>query len=258
MSHSADPETTLTAAGEMPLGLTVHSLPDPGVDDHAGRTRWGRWKMTLVMLVCAAPVLASYLTYYVIRPDGRRNFGDLIEPQRPMPAWEVLLLAQPDDKTIGKTVPLDSFKGQWLLVSVGSGACDQACAHTLYLQRQLQTSLGKESDRLDRVWIVTDNLPIDTTLRSHWGSGTVLQVSATQLGTWLQAQAGKSLSDHLYLVDPMGNWMMRFPPQLDLSSAAKAKRDLERLMRASAFWDTAGRNPVPPKPALLANPAKAP
>jgi len=45
------------------------------------------------------------------------------------------------------------------------------------------------------------------------------------------------LAEHLYVVDPLGNWMMRFPPRLDQQGAYSAKRDLERLMRASAFWD---------------------
>ncbi len=39
----------------------------------------------------------------------------------------------------------------------------------------------------------------------------------------------------------MGNWMMRFPPGMDAAQAAKAKRDIERLMRASNSWDEAGR-----------------
>ena len=59
--------------------------------------------------------------------------------------------------------------------------------------------------------------------------------------TRLEAANGQQLADHLYLVDPMGNWMMRFPAQLDLAAAAKAKRDLERLLRASSSWDQPGR-----------------
>jgi len=39
----------------------------------------------------------------------------------------------------------------------------------------------------------------------------------------------------------MGHWMMRFPAGLDKAGAGRAKRDLERLMRASASWDQAGR-----------------
>ena len=82
-SNSSPPAAEPSPVLDQPLGLTVHSLPLPqeAALEDAQRTRTGRWKMLLVMLVCAAPVVASYFTYYVIRPEGRRNFGELIEPQ---------------------------------------------------------------------------------------------------------------------------------------------------------------------------------
>jgi hypothetical protein len=52
---------------------------------------------------------------------------------------------------------------------------------------------------------------------------------------------GPALEEHLYVVDPLGHWMMRFPARLDKDGAGKAKQDLERLLRASAGWDKAGR-----------------
>jgi hypothetical protein len=69
----------------------------------------------------------------------------------------------------------------------------------------------------------------------------VLRVDAQALAAWLEPAAGQRLEDHLYLVDPLGHWMMRMPAKLDQSSAAKVKRDLDRLLRASASWDKAGR-----------------
>jgi hypothetical protein len=62
------------------------------------------------------------------------------------------------------------------------------------------------------------------------------------LAKWLQPQSGHALQDHLYLVDPLGNWMMRFPPQIDTQGAVKVRRDLDRLLRASVSWDKAGRS----------------
>src|SRR6478736_6010284 len=120
-SSSSSP-TAKPGALDEPLGLTVHSLPVPheAAAEDEQRTRRGRWKMLAVLLVCAAPVIASYLTYYVIRPEGRRNFGELIEPQRPMPE-----LIGADLQ--GRPVALSSLQGQWLLVSVASGACEAAC-----------------------------------------------------------------------------------------------------------------------------------
>jgi hypothetical protein len=58
------------------------------------------------------------------------------------------------------------------------------------------------------------------------------------LANWLAPAPGQRLEDHLFVVDPIGNWMMRFPAQAD---PKQVKRDLDRLLRASQFWDKAGR-----------------
>ena len=214
----------------------MHTLPTPGESGEAGarRTRAGRWQMLLLAAVCAAPVIASYFLYYVVRPDSRRSFGELIEPQREIPAAAATNLN-------GQPFDLTSLKGQWLLVSVAGGDCDTACQNNLYLQRQLREGLGREKDRLDWVWLVSDDTRIADALRPALSQATVARVPAPALERWLAPAAGHRLSEHLYVVDPMGHWMMRFPANLDKSTAAKAKRDLERLLRASASWDQPGR-----------------
>ena len=215
------------------LGRTVHSRPAPQ-DLDSSVTRSGRWKMLLVLLMCAAPVVASYVTYYFVRPQARQNFGTLIEPQRPLPDMPVRDLA-------GASSSLRALKGQWLLISVAGGACDALCQEHLYLQRQLREGLGKEKDRLDWVWLVSDEAPVPAALMPALSNARVLRLPQAPLQTWLEADGGMALQNHLYLVDPLGNWMMRFPSGTDLSQAPKIKRDLERLLRASAIWDTAGR-----------------
>ena len=220
---------------DQPLDLTVHALPRlDATDAHAQRTRFGRWQMLLVLLICAAPVVASYLAYYVVRPDARSVFGTLIDPQRPLPD---LIGTAPD----GQQDNLRSLKGQWLLVTVAGGACDTACQQYLYMQRQLRESLGKDKDRVDRVWLINDDVPVAPALLPAIKDAVVLRVPARDLALWLEPQQGHALAEHLYLVDPLGNWMMRFPTGLDLEGAAKAKRDVVRVLRASASWDQAGR-----------------
>lgn len=233
---SKDTSAAPAESSEHVLGLTVYDLPAPGqaLADDARRTRSGRWKMIALLLVSAAPVIASYFTYYVIRPEGRRNFGELIDPQRPLPDMLGLDLE-------GRTHKLTELKGQWLLVSVGSGNCDEACVQQLYFQRQLRESVGKEKDRLDRVWLVSDLLPIPMELQPGLKDATVLRVPDAELARWLAPASGHAIGEHLYLVDPLGNWMLRFPARLDIEGAAKAKRDLERLLRASSSWDKPGR-----------------
>ncbi|MBU1359139.1 MAG: hypothetical protein KKC79_13800 [Gammaproteobacteria bacterium] len=225
-----------TAADE-PLGLTVHSMPSPGqaLDGAEGRrTVVGRWKMVLVMLCCAAPVIASYFTYYVIRPEGRSVYGELINPQRPLPEIEAI------DRE-GKPTSLSTLKGQWLLVAVADAACNALCEQQLYFQRQLRESLGREKDRIDRVWLVSDSAPVPERLNNGLVGATVLRVPPERLAQWLTPAGGHAVAEHLFVVDPMGNWMMRFPPDMNAAGASRAKRDLDRLLRASASWDEPGR-----------------
>ena len=240
-SNSSDASIAQAASGapdggQQPLGLTVHSLPRAG-DAVAAlqRSRSGRWQMLAVLLVCAAPVVASYFTYYVLRPEGRRNFGELVTPQRPLPA------RAPVQALDGTQGTLEMLRGQWLLVSAAPGACDDGCRNNLYLQRQLRESMGREKDRMDWVWLVTDDAAPPPDIAPALAQATVLRIDPAALAAWLAPAAGHGLPEHLYVVDPMGNWMMRFPARLDGGGAAKAKRDLERLLRASASWDKAGR-----------------
>jgi hypothetical protein len=231
-SNSSNPADSATAAE--PLQLSVHSMPrlDAATERRAGS---GRGKLLLILLACAAPVIASYFTYYVIRPEGRSNYATLIEPAREMPAALPLIDLQ------GRGVDASTLRGQWLLVVAAPGACDTDCEKRLFAQRQLREMTGRERDRIDKLWLVTDNAPIKPELLSALAATPatrVLRVPATDLAAWLAAAPGESLDSHLYLVDPMGRWMMRAPKQLD---PAKFKRDIDRVLRASSSWDTAGR-----------------
>jgi hypothetical protein len=222
------------AARAEALALTVHSMPAPELQAEVRRTRAGRLKMLLVLLVCAAPVVASYFSYFVLRPQARTNYGHLIEPTRSLPAL-------PLQRLDGQAVEAASLRGQWLLLAVGPAACDPACEKRLFMQRQLREMLGRERERVDKIWLVTDQAELVPTLRDSLAadpSMQVLRVPRDALATWLQPEAGHTLEQHLYLVDPMGEWMMRMPADPD---PARVKRDLERLLRASSSWDLPGR-----------------
>jgi hypothetical protein len=190
--------------------------------------------MLALLLVCAAPVIASYFTYYVVRPEARKNYGELVTPQVNLPDSQAIDLQ-------GQAVDLKTLKGQWLLVTVGAGACPDACQQNLYFQRQLREIMGKEKDRMDRIWLIRDDAPVDAALLPALKQAHVLRVQTNVLQAWLNPAEGHALDDHLYVIDPMGHYMMRFPAHMDVTGASKAKKDLDRLMRASASWDQPGR-----------------
>jgi len=223
------------------VNFSVHSLPSTK-DAALRRTERGRWLMIAVLLVCAAPVVASYFTYFVLRPQARTNYSELIVPTRPLPASLPLV-----DLAEAHVVPA-ALRGQWLVVVVAGGACDAQCERHLWLQRQLHEALGAEKDRVDKLWLIDDGIaPRRETLaaiaatadaRGVFAPTTVLRTDRTALGQWLAPAPGQALEDHLYLVDPRGEWMMRVPVDAD---AARLKRDIDRLLRASAGWDRPGR-----------------
>jgi len=214
--------------------MTVHTLPVPALDEQARRTRAGRWKLLGVVLFVALPVFASYFAFYVVRPEGRTNYGELIEPPRPMPA---LTLTDLD----GVRVDPASLHGQWLLVVLGPAACAADCEQRLFMQRQLRTMTGRERDRVDRVWLITDDAPVAAPLRAALAAvpaAQVLRVPAHELAGWLSAAPGQALDAHLYIVDPRGHWMMRAPVEPE---PRRVLRDLTRLLRASSSWDHPAR-----------------
>ncbi len=234
MSGSSSSAPGSAASRAEAVSFTVHSMPAPVLPEER-RTRAGRLRMLLVLAVCAAPVVASYFTYFVIRPQARTNYSELITPPRPLPAALGLHDLQ------GAPVAAESLKGQWLLVVVSDAACDAGCEGLLLQQRQLRETLGRDRDRVDKVWFVTDAAPLRPELERAVTSEPavrVLRVDRAALGQWLQPGEGHRLDEQVYVVDPAGAWMMRTPPAPD---ASRLKRDLERLLRASSSWDRAGR-----------------
>lgn len=184
----------------------------------------GRWKLLAVIAVCAAPMIASYLTYYVIKPQGRTNYGALIDPrQYPIPALGITALD-------GKPSSLEDFKGKWIMLQVSDAECDEPCRKRLHDMRQLRLAQGKDRDRIERVWLITDNKPLETMLMREYDGTHMLRVDPAKLRAWLPVENDTVPSDHMYMIDPLGNLMMRFPKDADPN---KIKKDISKLLKAS-------------------------
>lgn len=217
------------------LELSVHSLPVPGADVRPAVLS-SRLKLLAIVFMCSMPVFLAYFAFYVVRPQGEAAFGELIAPVRAMPEGSATRLD-------GTPVALKSLKGQWLLLKVDGGACVQNCQKQLVMLRQFRLTLGKDMERVDWVWLVDDQAPVDAALQRGLlkDKATVLRLAPELLQGWMPTSAQRTLNDSIYVVDPMGNVMMRLPGQFDTAGAAKARRDMEHLLRASLAWDAPGR-----------------
>lgn len=186
----------------------------------------GRRKLFIVLAICAAPLLASYFTYYVIKPQSRTNYGTLLDPRNyPMPVLGSTALD-------GTALSLEAYKGKWLMLQINDADCRDACKKRLNDMRQLRVAQGKEMERIERVWLITDDKPLDIMLMKEYDGMRHVRVTRQALQGWLPAEAGAVLADHIYLVDPLGNLMMRYPKNADPN---KIKKDLFKLLKASSI-----------------------
>jgi hypothetical protein len=186
----------------------------------------GRWKLFVVILICAAPIILSYFTYYVIKPTSRNNYGELIDPRNyPIPPLGTTTLD-------GKPISLDAYKGKWIMLQVDHADCAATCQKKLLDMRQLRLAQGKEMDRIERVWLITDDKPLDTIVMREFDGTRLLRAKADAVNAWLPTEGGTVAADHIYMIDPLGNLMMRFPKDAD---ANKIKKDIYKLLKASAI-----------------------
>lgn len=199
------------------------------IPDRAAPRKRGRWTLWLVVAVCAAPVIASYVTFYVIKPEKRNNYGTLIDQRaHPIPAMATTTLD-------GRPQALEQFKGKWVMLMTGPGACPDACRKQLFAMRQLRLMQGKEADRIERVWLITDKEPLDTLVIREYDGTHMLRADAATVAAWLPADAGTTPDDHIYMIDPLGHLMMRFPKDPQLQQVRKVYKDIYKLLKASSI-----------------------
>ena len=180
---------------------------------------WGpRAKLLAIMGLFALPIVASTLAYWLYRPEGSSNYGELLPPA-PVTAARFL---RPD----GTAFEFAELRGKWSLIVSDAGACPESCRSKLTLVRQVRLMLGRNAPRVARVFVADDSRPVDAAALGPF-EGTVF--IAPPVGTALPLAAVNDRA-HVYLVDPLGNVMMRFPADAE---PRRMLKDLERLLKAS-------------------------
>ena len=189
----------------------------------ADPVRRGRIKLLALAAFFALPVVAGYVAYFLdLAPGTAANYGTLI-PARPL---SETALQGPD----GRPFRFAELRGKWILVQFDSGGCGEYCERKLYFMRQVRKALGKHTPRIERVWLVTDmQAPSPKLLQAIEGTR-LARTAGSPIASEFPAE--HAAADHVYLVDPHGNLMMRFPRDPDPSRMLK---DLQRLMKVSGI-----------------------
>jgi hypothetical protein len=194
-----------------------------------------RSKLPLIILVavCAVPAVGPYLLWFFWQPSEFSNYGELVEPRAlpelklqalvPVPAADLAPAAPP-------ALPDTTLRGKWFLLMADGASCDEHCERKLYYLRQLRTMQGKEMERVERVWLVDDSTEPQARLREPYAGTWLVRAPDASLLQSLPVKAGGNARDHIYLVDPLGNLMMRYPRDADPS---KIRKDMTRLLKYS-------------------------
>ncbi len=178
------------------------------------RTLW------LIAAVCIAPFVASFAAYYFYQPEGRINYGELIEG--------VKLPAVPLKLTDGKEFSTGQLEGKWIFIIADNVACDDHCEKKLWQIRQIRKTQGKYPERIERVWLVTGGGKPAERLQTEYDGTWMIDAGRNKITSVLPHTG--SVADHIYLVDPLGNVILRYPRDADPS---RIKKDLERLLKIS-------------------------
>ncbi len=178
-------------------------------------------RLYLLITVMIAPVAVSYILFYWWEPSATVNYGELIKIKQALP--DVVL-----HKTNGEAFKISQLRGKWVMLVIDSGECKELCRKQLYYMRQVRLMQNKKMDRIERVWLIDDNKTLETDLQEDF-KGTIF-VNAQKSELLNEIPAKISQHDHIYIIDPLGNLMMRFPKDID---PAKMAKDIKRLLKVS-------------------------
>jgi len=185
--------------------------------ESADAVQTGKQRRMLLLLAALffLPVAASFVLYYGMdwRPPGTTNHGELYTP-RPLPA---------------SSAPLADRK--WSLLYAGDGACDENCRRSLVFARQTRLSLNKDMLRVNRVFLAIGNCCDRGYLAGEHDGLTVLDAAADPALAQVIAALPATEREHsLYVVDPIGNLVMRYDTRTEPRGLLD---DLKKLLKLS-------------------------
>jgi len=176
--------------------------------------------MLAIAALCLAPFIAALIAYYWWQPQGAMNYGELIPPRA--------LIDPPLRHLDQRAFKLSALRGKWILLQLDEADCRADCRTKLYNMRQVRLAQGREMERVERVWLILDEAPLETLLMREYDGTRMLRAAGSALIAEFAPADG--VRDHIYLIDPLGNLMLRFPKNAD---PRKMHQDLARLLKVS-------------------------
>ena len=169
-----------------------------------------------VLLGLAVVFVVPILTAYTLNiwwphwsPFGRTNHGEIVEP-----TWKVELAEIGRDATTAD---------RWILLHPAPTSCDDGCEAILDLTRRVHVSLGKDHDRVARVFVYRAGLEVDRVRSMDAG---LILIPAP--GAWFDRFAASETV--LLLVDPQRYAVLQYGTDLQGKGLA---RDLARVLKIS-------------------------
>lgn len=180
----------------------------------------GRLQLALIALVFFGPLVVAAWMYATggLTPAGRSNYGVLLEPVAGIaelaPESPVIAIAD----------------GYWVMLYASDGACGDDCSEALYRMRQTRQMLGRDRDRVRQVFLHGETAP-DRVFAANELPG-LITTSDTALAGMLAGRLPEgTMPGGIYLIDPLANLVLYFPPDLDPRHLVDDMQHLLRLSR---------------------------
>ena len=199
----------------------------PANNSIAGKKR-NPYTVWFVVLAFIAPVVLAYIMFFFVEVKSFINHGEILNPIVHITSFK---LTDENDKVI----EADELTYKWRLISFVNKDCDAACEQRLFDTRQIHTSLGKDQHRLSRMFVHLEPAGEALTKLISEEHDNVIHVNGDlkditdALGINIRDDIAIS-NNETYIMDPMGNVMMRFTQD---QPNKEFLYDLKKLLKAS-------------------------
>lgn len=170
--------------------------------------------LLLIFTACAAPIALSFFTYYVWKPQKRMNYGELLQA-------EPISFAGMKTRE-GKPLPVEAWRGKWVMLLVDDPNCDRSCEARLYAMRQTEQAMIMKKEMLSVVWLLSaQGVPRPDLLAQY----PLTHVVAA--GDDLSPKLPQPSAGRIFVIDPKGMPTLRYPESPD---AKRMMKDMGRLL----------------------------